>query len=172
MWRLLLGTMGVKSIVQGLNAAATAGFEPRTVWSEVRRRNRLATSLLRYKKSHFWQKIKRELSHLTAQMLFSSAWNRGREREREREREGEERGGREREREREWGRGRGRGRERERRERERAGEREREREGGGGGEREREREIERERERESFLCSCTVFSASRKIPIVCPFTSH
>ena len=43
MWRLLLGTMGVKSLVQGLNAAATAGFEPRTVWSEVRRRNRLAT---------------------------------------------------------------------------------------------------------------------------------
>ena len=39
MWRLLLGTMGVKSLVQGLNAAATAGFEPRTVWSEVRRRN-------------------------------------------------------------------------------------------------------------------------------------
>ena len=36
MWRLLLGTMGVKSLVQGLNAAATAGFEPRTVWSEVR----------------------------------------------------------------------------------------------------------------------------------------
>ena len=34
--------MGVKSLVQGLNAAATAGFEPRTVWSEVRRRNRLA----------------------------------------------------------------------------------------------------------------------------------
>ena len=27
MWRLLLGTMGVKSLVQGLNAAATAGFE-------------------------------------------------------------------------------------------------------------------------------------------------
>ena len=46
MWRLLLGTMGVKSLVQGLNAAATAGFEPRTVWSEVRRRNRLATALL------------------------------------------------------------------------------------------------------------------------------
>ena len=44
MWRLLLGTMGVKSRVQGLNAAATAGFEPRTVWSEVRRRNRLATA--------------------------------------------------------------------------------------------------------------------------------
>ena len=44
MWRLLLGTMGVKSLVQGLNAAATAGFEPRTVWSEVRRRNRLATA--------------------------------------------------------------------------------------------------------------------------------
>ena len=43
MWRLLLGTMVVKSLVQGLNAAATAGFEPRTVWSEVRRRNRLAT---------------------------------------------------------------------------------------------------------------------------------
>ena len=43
MWRLLLGTMGVKSLVQGLNTAATAGFEPRTVWSEVRRRNRLAT---------------------------------------------------------------------------------------------------------------------------------
>ena len=43
MWRLLLGTMGVKSLVQGLNAAGTAGFEPRTVWSEVRRRNRLAT---------------------------------------------------------------------------------------------------------------------------------
>ena len=41
MWRLLLGTMGVKSLVQGLNAAATAGFEPRTVWSEVRRRNRI-----------------------------------------------------------------------------------------------------------------------------------
>ena len=36
--------MGVKSLVQGLNAAATAGFEPRTVWSEVRRRNRLATA--------------------------------------------------------------------------------------------------------------------------------
>ena len=34
MWRLLLGTMGVKSLVQGLNAAATAGFEPRTVWSD------------------------------------------------------------------------------------------------------------------------------------------
>ena len=33
--------MGVKSLVQVLNAAATAGFEPRTVWSEVRRRNRL-----------------------------------------------------------------------------------------------------------------------------------
>ena len=31
MWRLLLGTTGVKSLVQGLNAAATAGFEPRTV---------------------------------------------------------------------------------------------------------------------------------------------
>ena len=44
MWRLLLGTTGVKSLVQGLNAAATAGFEPRTVWSEVRRRNRLATA--------------------------------------------------------------------------------------------------------------------------------
>ena len=44
MWRLLLGTKGVKSLVQGLNAAATAGFEPRTVWSEVRRRNRLATA--------------------------------------------------------------------------------------------------------------------------------
>ena len=44
MWRLLLGTLGVKSLVQGLNAAATAGFEPRTVWSEVRRRNRLATA--------------------------------------------------------------------------------------------------------------------------------
>ena len=44
MWRLLLGTMGVKSLVQGLNAAATAGFEPRTVWSEVRRRNQLATA--------------------------------------------------------------------------------------------------------------------------------
>ena len=44
MWRLLRGTMGVKSLVQGLNAAATAGFEPRTVWSEVRRRNRLATA--------------------------------------------------------------------------------------------------------------------------------
>ena len=29
---------------EGLNAAATAGFEPRTVWSEVRRRNRLATA--------------------------------------------------------------------------------------------------------------------------------
>ena len=28
---LLLGTMRVKSLVQGLNAAATAGFEPRTV---------------------------------------------------------------------------------------------------------------------------------------------
>ena len=37
MWRLLLGTKGVKSLVQGLSAAATAGFEPRTVWSEVRR---------------------------------------------------------------------------------------------------------------------------------------
>ena len=36
--------MGVKSLVQGLNAAATAGFEPRTVWSEVRHRNRLATA--------------------------------------------------------------------------------------------------------------------------------
>ena len=46
MWRLLLGTMGVKSLVQGLNAAATAGFEPRTVWFEVRRRNRLATAPL------------------------------------------------------------------------------------------------------------------------------
>ena len=46
MWRLLLGTMGVKSLVLGLNAAATAGFEPRTVWSEVRRRNRLATGRL------------------------------------------------------------------------------------------------------------------------------
>ena len=44
MWRLLLGTMGVKSLVQGLTAAATAGFELRTVWSEVRRRNRLATT--------------------------------------------------------------------------------------------------------------------------------
>ena len=46
MWRLLLGTMGVKSLVQGLNAAATAGFEPRTVLSEasVWRRNRLATA--------------------------------------------------------------------------------------------------------------------------------
>ena len=44
MWRLLLGTMGVKSLVKGLNAAATAGFEPRTVWSKVRRRNRLATA--------------------------------------------------------------------------------------------------------------------------------
>ena len=44
MWRLLLGTMGVRSLVQGLNSAATAGFEPRTVWSEVRRRNRLATA--------------------------------------------------------------------------------------------------------------------------------
>ena len=28
MWSLLLGTMGVKSLVQGLNAAATTGFEP------------------------------------------------------------------------------------------------------------------------------------------------
>ena len=37
--------MGVKSLVQGLNAAATAGFEPRTIWSEVRRRNLLATEL-------------------------------------------------------------------------------------------------------------------------------
>ena len=46
MWMLLLGTMGVKSLVQGLNAAATAGFEPRTVWSEVRRCNRLATAPL------------------------------------------------------------------------------------------------------------------------------
>ena len=36
--------MGVKSLVQGLNTAATAGFEPKTVWSEVRRRNRLATA--------------------------------------------------------------------------------------------------------------------------------
>ena len=36
--------MGVKSLVQGLNAAVTAGFEPRTVWSEVRHRNRLATA--------------------------------------------------------------------------------------------------------------------------------
>ena len=45
MWRLLLGTMGIKSLVQGLNTAATARFEPRTVWSEVRRRNRLATAL-------------------------------------------------------------------------------------------------------------------------------
>ena len=44
MWRLLLGTMEVKSLVQGFYAAATAGFEPRTVWSEVRRRNRLATA--------------------------------------------------------------------------------------------------------------------------------
>ena len=44
MWRLLLGTMGVKSLVQGLNAAATAGFQPRTVWSKVRRCNRLATA--------------------------------------------------------------------------------------------------------------------------------
>ena len=44
MWRLLLGTMGVKSLVQGLNAAATAGLEPRTVSSEVRRRNRLVTA--------------------------------------------------------------------------------------------------------------------------------
>ena len=44
MWRLLLGTMGVKSLVQGLNTAATAGFEPRTVWFEVRLRNRLATA--------------------------------------------------------------------------------------------------------------------------------
>ena len=34
----------LKSLVQGLNAAATAGFEPRTVCSEVRRRNRLATA--------------------------------------------------------------------------------------------------------------------------------
>ena len=50
MWRLLLGTMGVKSLVQGLNAAATAGFEPRTVWSEVWRRNRLATA-----PPTFWQ---------------------------------------------------------------------------------------------------------------------
>ena len=41
MWRLLLGTMGVKSLIQGLNAAVTAGFEPRTVWSEVRRRNQI-----------------------------------------------------------------------------------------------------------------------------------
>ena len=47
MWRLLLGTMGVKNLVQGLNAAATAGFEPRTVWSEVRCRNRLATAPLK-----------------------------------------------------------------------------------------------------------------------------
>ena len=44
MWRLLLGTRGVKSLVQRLKAAATAGFEPRTVGSEVRRRNRLATA--------------------------------------------------------------------------------------------------------------------------------
>ena len=44
MWRLLLGTMGVKSLVQGLNAVATAGFEPKTAWSEVRRRNRLVTA--------------------------------------------------------------------------------------------------------------------------------
>ena len=36
--------MGVKSLVQGLNAADTAGFEPRTVWSEVRRRNRFPTA--------------------------------------------------------------------------------------------------------------------------------
>ena len=34
MWRLLLGTMGVKSHVQGLNAPAMSGFEPRTVWSK------------------------------------------------------------------------------------------------------------------------------------------
>ena len=46
MWRLLLGTMGVKSLVQGLNAAATAGFEPRTVWSEVRRRTRFFQKLV------------------------------------------------------------------------------------------------------------------------------
>ena len=39
-------SLEVKSRVQGLNAAATAGFEPRTVWSEVRRRNRLATAPL------------------------------------------------------------------------------------------------------------------------------
>ena len=54
MWRLLLGTMGVKSLVQGLNAAATAGFEPRTVWSEVRRRNRIGhcTPYLVYMEVH------------------------------------------------------------------------------------------------------------------------
>ena len=44
--------MGVKSRVQGLNAAATAGFEPRTVWSEIRHRNRLATAP---RKAQRWQ---------------------------------------------------------------------------------------------------------------------
>ena len=61
MWRLLLGTMGVKSLVQGLNAAATAGFEPRTVWSEVRRRYRLATApphlAERIWHMHMWREI-------------------------------------------------------------------------------------------------------------------
>ena len=54
MWRLLLGTMGVKSLVQGLNEAAAAGFEPRTVWSEVRRRNRMASRTIRTKAQLFW----------------------------------------------------------------------------------------------------------------------
>ena len=59
MWRLLLGTMGVKSLVQGLNAAATAGFEPRTVWSEVWRRNRLATAPLTVSRQVCRQSISR-----------------------------------------------------------------------------------------------------------------
>ena len=56
MWRLLLGTMGVKSLVQGLIAAATAGFEPRTVWSEVLCRYQLATAPPILK--HFWDFLK------------------------------------------------------------------------------------------------------------------
>ena len=55
MWRLLLGTMGVKSLVQGLNAVATAGFEPRTVWSKVRRRNRKMESIFNLcQQVHLW----------------------------------------------------------------------------------------------------------------------
>ena len=57
MRRLLLGTMGVKSLLQGLNAAATAGFEPRTVWSEVRRRKPIGHCASNYEWSDlfFWQ---------------------------------------------------------------------------------------------------------------------
>ena len=74
MWRLLLGTMGVKSLVQGLNAAATAGFEPRTVWSEVRRRNRLATGRLRLKMQKIHQVNLVRLNLLKSREIIERHW--------------------------------------------------------------------------------------------------